>query len=235
MPARFAGIMNRLYWVRHGENWANITKEFSHRKVDYPLTPKGVLQAQQTAEYFQDKGIHEIYSSPLKRAVETAEIIAAPLDLEVTIMENLREINVGSLEGRPPSARIWAFHNRVLQDWLTGRPETTFPGGENYCMLWDRLRSGIEQIAAGRTGQNIIVVSHGGILFVALKDLCQNIDLAWLLGRESHNCSITEMVIGLCDGRLAGKLIAWASYDHLHGAAADLISGAPEPETLEGR
>ena len=68
-------MLNRLYLVRHGENMANLTKEFSYRHVDYSLTPKGVLQAQQTAAYFTDKHIHEIYTSPLKRAVETADII----------------------------------------------------------------------------------------------------------------------------------------------------------------
>jgi broad specificity phosphatase PhoE len=47
--------MTTLYLVRHGENLANITKEFSYRAVDYPLTPKGILQAEQTAEYFAAK------------------------------------------------------------------------------------------------------------------------------------------------------------------------------------
>ena len=61
-------MMNTLYLVRHGENRANLTKQFSYKTVDYPLTPKGVLQAQQTAEFFQDKQIDEIYASPLKRA-----------------------------------------------------------------------------------------------------------------------------------------------------------------------
>jgi broad specificity phosphatase PhoE len=64
--------MNRLYLVRHGENRANLTKEFSSRLVDYPLTAKGVLQAQQTADYFQQRagagGIDAVYSSPLKRS-----------------------------------------------------------------------------------------------------------------------------------------------------------------------
>ena len=60
---------NTIYLVRHGENLANITKEFSHRLVDYSLTPKGIIQAEQTAAYFRDFHIDEIYSSPLKRAV----------------------------------------------------------------------------------------------------------------------------------------------------------------------
>ena len=78
--------MNRLYLVRHGENPANLTKEFSYRRVDYGLTPKGVLQARQTAEFFKGKAVHAVYSSPLKRAAETAGIIAAELELRVEII-----------------------------------------------------------------------------------------------------------------------------------------------------
>lgn len=103
--------MNYLYWVRHGENPANIAKQFSCRLVDYPLTPKGVLQAQQTADYFRDKAIHEVYASPLKRAVQTAEIIAAPLELAVHTVEHFREVNVGTLESQPPTAEVWTFHD----------------------------------------------------------------------------------------------------------------------------
>src|SRR5689334_15064805 len=93
-------MMNSLYLVRHGENWANITREFSHKKVDYSLTPKGILQAQQTAELFKSKQIDEIYASPLKRARETAEIIAQALGLDVVVVEHFREVNVGALEGQ---------------------------------------------------------------------------------------------------------------------------------------
>ncbi len=56
--------MNRLYLVRHGENRANITKEFSCRHVDYPLTPKGVLQAQQTAKHLAGEAADLIPGSP---------------------------------------------------------------------------------------------------------------------------------------------------------------------------
>ena len=60
--------MTHLYLIRHGENLANLTKEFSYRKVDYSLTPKGKLQAEQTARTLQDRGIAAVYSSPLRRA-----------------------------------------------------------------------------------------------------------------------------------------------------------------------
>jgi len=220
--------MNLLYWVRHGENRANITKEFSCKRVDYSLTPKGVLQAQQTASYFVGKDIHQIYSSPLKRALETAEIIASKINLDVIVMENLRETDVGDLENQPPSAETWAIHRKVMRDWFNGKHETSFPGGEDYFTLWGRLQAGLVQILAGKTNQNIIVVGHGGMLYSAIQSLCPEIDLDWLRHAESHNCSITKLGISLQDGQIDAKLITWAAHDHLYGDAANLISGIPQ-------
>ena len=215
--------MNRLYLVRHGENWANLTKEFSHRHVDYSLTPKGVLQAQQTAEYFRDKEIHGIYSSPLKRTVETAEIIAKRLELQVTVLENLREVNVGDLEGQPVSTELWATHNQIIEDWLTGKPERQFPNGEDYHMLWSRTRAAIKEMTAGKQGESLIVVGHGGMFTFTLPDLCGSVDLN-VLGQK-HNCSITEVEIESGNGHLNGNLISWAKCDHLHGTAAEFVAG----------
>ncbi|MBN1995752.1 MAG: histidine phosphatase family protein [Anaerolineae bacterium] len=225
--------MNRLYLVRHGENRANITKEFSHKQVDYSLTDKGVLQAQQTAAYFKTRDIHEIYASPLKRAGETAEIIAASLKLPVTIIENFREVNPGILESQPPTPENWAIYHRITVDWLNGKPESSFPGGENYFMLWDRVRTGLEQIVAGKHGRNILIVGHGGVFTYVLKDLCPNSNAAWQGNSPNHNCSITEIMVEAKNGHLAGKLITWAAYDHLTGAAANLVSGIPQDGELE--
>jgi broad specificity phosphatase PhoE len=218
-------MANRLYLVRHGENPANLTKEFSYKLVDYPLTSKGVLQAQQTADYFVNKNIHEIYTSPLQRAAQTAAIIAARLSLKVTTLENFREINVGQLEGQPPTAAVWALHNQILADWLNGQPDTTFPDGENYAMLWRRLQDGLEQIARHNHNRNIIIVGHGGIFTCALKDLCPSVDITGLLGQNFHNCAISEIMLSFEQGQLQGQLVTWATYTHLHGLAANLVSG----------
>jgi broad specificity phosphatase PhoE len=220
--------MNRLYLVRHGENVANLTKEFSSRRVDYSLTEKGVLQAQQTARYLAGQDIHEIYSSPLKRARETAEIIGEQLGLPVTVVDEFREIDVGDLELQPPTAEAWAFHNEVLVGWVTGHPERTFPGGDNYYTLTARMRAGLERITAGKDGRNLLVVAHGGIFVMSLPDLVPGIDLKWLLRTGSHNCSISQIVVDGGDGGLRGELVDWASCVHLSGEAANLVSGLPE-------
>lgn len=142
--------MNTIYLVRHGENKANITKEFSHNRVDYSLTPKGVLQAEQTAEYFRARHIDEIFSSPLKRAYETAEIIARTKGLSVTVMENFREVNVGALEDLPPTDENWRLYAETIRNWYTDKPHVPFPQGENLHMLERRLYAGLEEIVRGK-------------------------------------------------------------------------------------
>ena len=227
--------MNHLFLVRHGENLANLTKELSCRWVDYSLTAKGILQAEQTAKHFLVAGeagqagydIHAVYSSPLKRARETAEIIAGHLGLEAVVMDNFREIDVGDIELQPTTAEAWAIHNRIIEGWFRGQAEKGFPNGDNYITICNRMRAGIEQIVAGKDGQSFIVVGHGGIFTVTLPDLCHGVDLSYLR-TENHNCSISEIEVEWSEDRLEGRLIAWASYAHLHGSAADLVSGLPD-------
>lgn len=222
--------MNTLYLVRHGENTANLTKEFSHRLIDYSLTPKGVLQAQQTGEFFKDKPIDAIYCSPLKRAIETAEIIGQAIGLRPVVIEHFREVNVGMLERLGGSAETWATHDSTVRAWFSGQPDLTFPEGENYHMLLARMRSGVEEALQGVDGKHIVVVGHGGIFTFTLKDICREIDLATLIAQPNHNCSITEIEMRQVDQGFEGVLKSWASYAHLSGEAAALVPGHPTYE-----
>jgi broad specificity phosphatase PhoE len=225
--------MNHLYLVRHGENLANLTKEFSYKRVDYSLTPRGELQSQQTGEYFVDKNIHEIYTSPLKRAVETAGFISRRIGVPVEVVENFREINVGDLEGRPVNQADWDLHNEILADWANGKLERCFPGGEDCHSLWKRFRAGVIDITAGKENRNIVVVAHGGILSFTLRFLCPTTDPASLNNFKSKNCSITEVLLETApvDGTytVTGRLVRFCAYDHLSGDAANFVSGFPKP------
>ncbi|GCE49523.1 putative phosphoglycerate mutase [Thermosporothrix hazakensis] len=216
---------NTVFLVRHGENPANITKEFSSILVDYSLTDKGVLQAHQTGLFFRDKHIDEIYASPLKRARETASIIGYELGLPITVMEEFREIGVGDLERRPPTVENWRIHDQVLQDWYTGKFESRFPEGENLFMVADRLRRGLKQMTLGKQNKRIILVGHGGLFMVAALAIChQSLGQEHLAG--NHNCSVTELDLETTEEEVSGTLRCWAAYGHLSGLAAQVISGS---------
>lgn len=218
---------NKIYLVRHGENRANLTKELSCRVVDYPLTPKGELQAAQTAEYFRRQEVHAVYASPLKRARQTAEIIAHRLGLRVGVMEAFRELDVGQLEVMDDRQESWRIHDEVIRDWLDGHPESQFPGGEDYFSASGRMRKGIETIMQSRSRQGILVVGHGGLFITSLTDLCPGVDFAAVIQQQIHNCSIGEIDMKLENGIWLGELVRWADHRHLYGEAADVVSGLP--------
>lgn len=220
--------MIKLYLVRHGENLANLTKEFSHRKVDYSLTPKGRLQAEQAAAYFRDRDIHAVFSSPLKRAMETAVTIAGALGQEYTVVEEFRELNVGELEDPPPSEEKWRIHHGVWLEWFNGNRATAFPGGENHTQACARMRQGLESTLAGREGQNLIVSGHGGLFLASLGEMCSNVNLAIIFLQEYHNGSISEIDFTWDGKKWAGEMIRWGDTSHLHGDAGHFVSAYPE-------
>lgn len=220
--------MSILYLVRHGENRANLTKEFSYRKIDYPLTIKGCLQAEQTAQFFIDKRIDRVYASPLRRAIETAEKIAQVTHNQVIVHENFRELDAGNLEDLPPSQENWQIYFNVLKDWMKGKLESSFPGGENFHAASQRAREAINEILPANSAENVLIAGHGGIFFVAVTQICQGVNLKNLLDQENHNCSITSIESGWQHGEYSGKLLRWADHTHLYGAAADLVSGLPD-------
>ena len=224
--------MNRLYFVRHGEGQDNVAKHFSCRRLDNPLTERGILQARQTAEYLANKSINEVYSSPMKRAAETVQIIAERLRKKVTILENFREVDVGKLEGKPFSDENWGLYHHVTSAWFAGNSEVPFPGGENYATMWGRWQDGLVQILAGKANRNILLAGHAGIFIATLKDLCPDLEVDWLKNAECYNCSITELEVEVLDGMPRGKLIAWATHSHLSGEALHLVPGIPPAESL---
>lgn len=224
--------MNRLYFVRHGEGQDNVARRFSCRRLDNPLTGRGILQARQTANYLAGISIDEVYSSPMKRAAETAHIIAERLRKEVAILENFREVNVGELEGKSFNNENWELYHHITNEWFAGKEQVAFPGGESYAAMWARWREGLVQILGGKASRNILLVGHAGIFIATLKDLCPYLEVDWLKNAECYNCSITELEIEVLNETPRGELIAWAAHEHLSGDALQLIPGIPPVESL---
>ncbi len=216
--------MSVIYFVRHGENRANITKEFSYKDVDYSLTERGIVQSQQTADFFIHEKIDYIYSSPLKRAYETADIIASKIGLKNSIIEDFREMNVGSLEKPPVTEESWETFHRIMDEWNAGNFDLLFPDGENYRQMLQRMRSGIEKVLKNRNS-SIIVVAHGGIISSSIEHICSNMVEISISLNDNNNCSITK--VDFSDS-LTGKLIYWAKSDHISGPAGNFEPVVPD-------
>jgi len=225
--------MNRVYFVRHGEGVDNVSRQFSYKKVDRPLTERGRLQAHQTGGHLAGKHIDEIYCSPMKRSHETALIIAERLGKELTVLEGFREVNVGELDGMNFSAEAWGVYHRIVGEWFDGNPLIRFPGGENYVTLRHRMRGGFEQMVKGKTDRNLLLVGHAGIFIATLRDLCPGLDITWLQNVEYYNCAITELEVDMAGGKLTGRLVDWADYNHLSEDALSRVPGIPPLESVK--
>jgi broad specificity phosphatase PhoE len=137
--------------ARHGETDWNREGRFQGW-ADPPLNAAGRAQARELAERLRETPFDAVYSSDLRRAHETAEIVAAPHDVPVITDPGLREIDVGS----------WSGLTR-------GEIDERFPGaehhdGESREDHLARVLAAAERIARAHVGERILIVSHGGSL-----------------------------------------------------------------------
>jgi broad specificity phosphatase PhoE len=159
-----------IYLVRHGESYVNLTRTFSYRHVDEGLTPRGRQQAERLASWLQTRpNLAHIYSSPLKRGLETARAIGQAIGVDVVPTEALREINVGALEGHSDQP-AWDLHDGILRRWHRGELDASFPEGENFRQLRARIMTFLEDLPEDG---DVVAIGHGGIFCNVLPELCE--------------------------------------------------------------
>jgi broad specificity phosphatase PhoE len=187
----------KLYFIRHGENRANVERVMSYKIVDYPLTSRGVEQASYLADWLSNRKIVRVYSSPLKRAYETAEIVTKRLDLsEISVLEELRELNVGLLDGKGDAAS-WEIHDNIIRRWFDNEPDLMFEEGENHHGLRERLKQAVTRILAENSHldaeQGVAVVAHGGLYTFGLPSLCEIRPDWWRRGMGNTAVTVFEV------------------------------------------
>lgn len=149
-----------LYIIRHGETDWNKEKRLQGRS-DTELNAYGIELAQITAEALKDINFDCIYSSPLKRAYKTAEIIRRHREIEIKTDERLKEISFGIMEGVPMKDRPESF-----QKFFTDPANYVAPnGGESYEELVARTKDFIEDVVVtnSKTMERMLIVAHGAL------------------------------------------------------------------------
>jgi 2,3-bisphosphoglycerate-dependent phosphoglycerate mutase len=150
--------------ARHGETDWNRTSRFQGH-ADPPLNRTGRRQAAELAAALADEELAAVYSSPLRRALETAAAVAAAHGLAVTALEALREVDVGSWEGLT-SAEVERRFPEQFARWLDHGQG--WDDGESYDEMGDRVVAGLLELAAAHEGERIVAVTHGGPIRAAL-------------------------------------------------------------------
>jgi broad specificity phosphatase PhoE len=204
----------RLLLARHGESVWNAQKRFQGH-TDIELSERGRAQAEALGRALRGYKVAAAYVSPFTRARETAELalrawgpgdrLAAP-----RIVEELRELSLGDWEGCTVD-EVRAREGDPYRAWLRAPHDCPPPGGEPLPVVSARVRAAIERIAAAHpSGEDVLIVSHGGVISVyACALLGCSFNQLWRL--RVDNCSLTVVrpprLVSLNDtAHLAGDL-----------------------------
>jgi broad specificity phosphatase PhoE len=148
----------KFYLVRHGQTEMNLEKTFRGR-LDPPLNAAGHEEARAAAALLKPVPMSFVISSPLLRAVQTAEPVAKLQDLNLTIMRELIDVDFGKWQGMNEK-QVGRRYGRLLSQWKKEPHKVTFPGGESLDNVRERLEdflAFLKKTCAGRTGA---VISH---------------------------------------------------------------------------
>lgn len=127
--------------------------------LDFPLTERGKIQAEKTAEYLDKFKIDKAYSSDLLRAKETAEIIAERQNLEITVRKALREIDGGDFEG-VAYEELYERFPAEFKIWRNDLGNCKCPHGESIKELLERFNTEIIEIVKNNQGKTILIGTH---------------------------------------------------------------------------
>ena len=162
MPPRTTWISARgeptaTVLLRHGQTPMSVQKRYSGR-TDAPLTDTGIRQAAAAAKRLTSVGLDAIVTSPLQRAVRTAEEVAAATGIPVLTDDGFRETDFGAWEGLT-FAEVRERWPSEVTAWLAD-PSVAPPGGESFADVSERVTAALHRVLAARAGQTVLIVSH---------------------------------------------------------------------------
>jgi len=152
--------------IRHGQS----TWNQEHRiqgQLDPPLSTEGRRQAELLAPRFSGRTVAGFYASDLKRAFETAEILAPSIGLRPEAASSLREIFLGEWEGLT-TEEIAVRYPEAWASWVEEPDWDTVPGGEGAAPFDARVGAALEAILGVHPQGDVLVVTHGGVIQIAL-------------------------------------------------------------------
>ena len=177
----------KIYSTRHGQTDYN-KHDIILGVTDMPLNETGLLQASELAEKVEKLGdISIVIASPMIRAQMTAKIVAEKCGLEVVTEERLREWDYGEYEGKTRYADGFAEGKREFGVRIGG-------SGESLMQLAHRVYSALDDIIKEHSGQNVLIVSHGGVCRVIetyFNDMTTDSFSGWFM----ENCQIIEYMV----------------------------------------
>lgn len=183
--------MLRLYFMRHGETVWNTERRYQGM-TDIELSEEGLRQAECAAKRFKNIKIDKIYASPLKRAMKTAEKIAAEKGLEIISEDDFREIHFGEWEGKTVP-ELTEKYGESYTNFIREPHKYGFPGEGSVENVINRIKPGIDKLIAEDEG-NVLIVSHGGIIRLMIMYI-MGLDSSWFTKMWINNTGVSIVEI----------------------------------------
>lgn len=182
----------RLLLVRHGESVWNEIRRFQGR-TDVALSPRGRAQAAALGRALRGFSLAAAYVSPLARARETAEIALAGAGVPLTPVEEFCELSLGAWEGRSID-EVRRDEGDPYAAWVRAPLDCPPPGSEPLDAVCRRVLGAVDRIAAAHPdGDDVLVVTHGGVISVyACHLLGCSFNTLWRLRLDNAGLTIAE-------------------------------------------
>jgi broad specificity phosphatase PhoE len=179
----------KLILIRHAETEWNKQRRIQGCRSDTRLSQKGLEQADRLAAALRKERIDAIYASPMKRASETAQIIAEACKLQVHVFNELREIDAGELDGLF-ERELTGLYETAWKEFRNGNASTPLPGGESLQDVQKRTSWAIDRMLEKHIDGTVVVVAH---LLANLAMVCQalGINLGQIARFKQAPASIT--------------------------------------------
>jgi len=211
--------VTRILAIRHGETAWNVDARLQGH-LDIPLNDVGLRQAEHLARALAGReAVDAIYASDLSRAHATAQAIALAMGHTVSTHAGLRERHFGVFQGST-FEEVQAQLPEHAWHWRKRTPDWTPPeGGESLLALHERIVRTVDELAARHTGQQIVMVAHGGvldILYRAATRLELQAPRTWQLTNTAVN-RLLWTPQGL-------SLVGWGDTSHLDARGQDEVS-----------
>jgi broad specificity phosphatase PhoE len=183
--------VRRLLLARHGQSVSNAIRRFQGAQ-DVALSPLGMRQAEALGQAVSRRAIAHVYVSPFERARHTAEIALAGLGLPLTVVDDLRELSLGEWEGCTVE-EIRTRPGDPYARWVRDPVQCPPPGGEPLADVQARVLRAVERITAAHpNGDDVLIVSHGGVISALLAH-CFGLPLSSIWRIAVANCSLSEI------------------------------------------
>lgn len=177
----------RVFVARHGE--ALYESELLSDAGGW-LSPLGRQQARDLAASLGSERIARVWVSDMARAVQTAEIVAGALGVDVVVRTGLREFGVGDAFGTTGVPDPFAA---TFAAWLDGDLAARIPGGESGEEVVARYTAVLEEIADAHRGESVLVVSHGGVMCMALSVVARNLAVSHSRDLPMPHCGVVAL------------------------------------------